>query len=69
MMIVSHDPYNEQGITITITTRVKWEEIVFLDKSSGYLDVHSGTTGNNQEQTVTGRLEPGGFILIHYIKM
>ena len=69
MMIVSHDPFNEQEITITITTRVKWEEVVFLDKSSGYLEVHSGTTDNIHEQTVAGRLEPGGFILIRYVKM
>ena len=68
MMIVSHDPYNEQNITIRISAGIKWEEVVFLDDSSGYLDVHSGTTGN-KEQTVTGRLEPGGLILIHYANM
>ena len=68
MMIVSHDPYNEQNITIRISAGIKWEEVVFLDESSGYLEVHSGTTGN-KEQTVTGRLKPGGLILIHYTNM
>lgn len=68
MVIVSHDPYNEQNITIRISAGIKWEEVVFQYKSPGYLDVHSGTTGN-KEQTVTGTLEPGGFILIHYTNM
>lgn len=65
LAIVSHDPYEEQSITLTIDTRYDWNEVVTLGSPSEmHVDPAAATGG--MAQTITRRLEPGGMILIYY---
>lgn len=65
MVFASHDPENEQEITITLAAGINWDEIVMLDRSA---DVSGNSVAGRTtvEQTITRRLKPGGIILIHY---
>lgn len=65
VVIVSHDPYNEQEITLTLYASCKWTEYVMIDWDDSSLTerVHEKV---NYEATVSRTLKPGGIILIKY---
>lgn len=68
VVIVSHDPYNAQDITLTIYARCRWTEYIMIDWDDSSLTekVHDIV---NHEETVTRTLQPGGILLIRYERL
>ena len=66
--IVSHDPYNEQDITLSFVSGSNWKEITFgnpSDFEKNRRQTVSGITGA-ASGSISRKLKPGEMILISY---
>lgn len=68
MAIVSHDPYNEQDVTLTFAAGSKWTEIKPENATDeAYINSQSAHRVESAEsRSIPRKLKPGGIILISY---
>lgn len=68
MAIVSHDPYNEQDVTLTFAAGFKWTEIKPENATDeAYINSQSAHGLESAvSRSIPRKLKPGGMILISY---